>query len=203
MSRGAHRPGGNTYCKVAALCGRTRLCVAGERLKPQRSPTRKKMVTCFPGYRAPRKGKISSACQTRSTKCSGAVIFSLSPFFFLLCSRAGYYLTLLYHDTRPLLPSPPPPYAAAAARRRRRRTPPPSSPLPHPPPPPLPQHATDVTPESFADVVRVCCTPRRLRCRPFAYRATVNSLVLRQQRGGGDGSSAMEGGGGGAASMVG
>jgi hypothetical protein len=48
LSRGAHRPGGNTYRKVAALCGRTRLCVAGERLKPHRSPTRKKMVTCFP-----------------------------------------------------------------------------------------------------------------------------------------------------------
>ena len=48
LSRGAHRPGGNTYHKVAALCGRTGLCIAGERLKPQRSPTRKKMVTCFP-----------------------------------------------------------------------------------------------------------------------------------------------------------
>ena len=48
LSRGAHRPGSNTYRKVAALCGRTRLCVAGERLKPQRSLTRKKMVTCFP-----------------------------------------------------------------------------------------------------------------------------------------------------------
>ena len=108
--------------------------------------------------------------------------FQLITFFFALL--AGYYRTLLYRDTRPLLPSPPPPYAAAAARRRRRRTPPPSSPLPHPPPPPLPQHATAVTPESFADVVRVCCTPRRLRCRPFAYRATVHSLVLHQQRGG-------------------
>ncbi len=72
--------------------------------------------------------------------------------------------------TRGHLTSPPPPYAAAAARRRRT---PPSSPLPHPPRPPLPQHATAVTPESFADVVRVCCTPRRLYCRPFAYRATV------------------------------
>jgi len=62
---------------------------------------------------------------------------------------------------------------AATRRRRRHRCTPPSSPLPHPPPPPLPQHATAVTPESFADVVRVCCTPRRLHCRPFAYRAAV------------------------------
>ena len=28
LSRGAHCPGGNTYREVAALCGRTRLCVA-------------------------------------------------------------------------------------------------------------------------------------------------------------------------------
>jgi hypothetical protein len=102
-------------------------------------------------------------------------------FFFALL--AGYYCTLLYRDTRPLLASPPPPYAAAAARCRRT---PPSSPLPHPPPPPLPQHTTAVTPESFADIVRVCCTPPharpftrpsarrcRLRCRPFAYCAAV------------------------------
>ena len=58
LSRGAHRPGGNTYRKVAALCGRTRLCVAGERLKPQRSPTRKKMVTCFP--------PLQPACRLRA-----------------------------------------------------------------------------------------------------------------------------------------
>ena len=32
LSRGAHRPGGNTYREVTALCGRTRLCVAGESL---------------------------------------------------------------------------------------------------------------------------------------------------------------------------
>ncbi len=115
------------------------------------------------GYPAPRKGEICSARQTRSTKRSGAVIFSLSLFFFLLCSR---YRTLLYCDTRPLLASPPPPYAAAAARRRRtppphaaaarRRRTPPSS---HHPPPPLPQHTTAVTPESFADVP-VCPYPR-------------------------------------------
>ena len=76
-------------------------------------------------------------------------------------------------------------FLSSSSLRRRRRTPPPS-PLPHPPPPPLPQHATAVTPESFADVVRVCCTPPhahpfarpsarrcRLRCCPFAYRAAV------------------------------
>ena len=94
--------------------------------------------------------------------------FQLINFFFALL--AGYYHSLLYRDMRPLLASPPPPYSAAAARHRRT---PPSSPLPHPPPPPLPQHATAVTPESFAYVVRVCCTPRRLCCRPFAYRAAV------------------------------
>ena len=88
------------------------------------------------GYRAPRKGEICSARQTRSTKRSGAVIFSLSPFFFLLCSRAilvlycivtrGHYSLLL------LLLTPTPPHAAAARRRRCRRRTPPSS----PPPPP-------------------------------------------------------------------
>ena len=40
-------------------------------------------------------------------------------FFFALL--AGYYCTLLYRDTKPLLASPHPPYAAAAARRRRCR----------------------------------------------------------------------------------
>ena len=58
LSRRAHRPGGNTYREVTALCGRTCLCVAGERLKPQRSPTRKKMVTCFP--------PLQPACRLRA-----------------------------------------------------------------------------------------------------------------------------------------
>ena len=96
---------------------------------------------------------------------SGAVIFSLS-LFFLLCSRAiivlycivatrGNYLLLL------LLLAPPPPHAATA----RRRTPPSSQ---HPPPP-LPQHATAVTPESFADVP-VCPYPR-------SYSSTIEQRI--------------------------
>ena len=118
------------------------------------------------GYPAPRKGEICSARQTRSTKRSGAVIFSLSPFFFFAL-LAGYYCTLLYRDTRPLLASPPPPYAAAVAHHRCT---PPSSPLPHPPPPPLPQHATAVTPESFADVP-VC------PYHPRSYSSTIEQRI--------------------------
>ena len=86
--------------------------------------------------------------------------------FFFLCSRAiivlycivttrGHYLLLL------LLLAPPPPHAAAA----RRRTPPSS----HHPPPPLPQHATAVTPESFADVP-VCPYPR-------SYSSTIEQRI--------------------------
>ena len=82
---------------------------------------------------------------------------------FFFAPLAGYYRTLLYRDTRPLLASPPPPYAAAAARRRRT---PPSS---HHPPPPLPQHATAVTPESFADVP-VCPYPR-------SYSSTIEQRI--------------------------
>ncbi len=109
---------------------------------------------------------LSGAPEGRNRLCSpnaerGALRSSnFQPINFFFALLAGYYCTLLYRDTRPLLASPPPP--------------------------PLPQHATAVTPESFADVVRVCCTPphtrpfarssaRRchLRCRPFAYRAAV------------------------------
>ena len=114
------------------------------------------------GYPAPRKGEICSARQTRSTKCSGAVIFSLSPFIFF-CSARGLLSYFTDCDTRPLFASPPPPYTAAAARRRRT---PPSS---HHPPPPLPQHATAVTPESFADVP-VCPYPR-------SYSSTIEQRI--------------------------
>ena len=100
---------------------------------------------------------LSGACSPNAErKALRSSNFQLINFLFFAL-LAGYYRTLLYRDTRPLLASPPPPYAAAAAHHRRT---PPSSPLPHPPPPPLPQHATAVTPESFADI-------------PFAYRAAV------------------------------
>ena len=64
LSRGAHRPGGNTYREVTALCGRTRLCITSERLKAQRSPTRKKMVTSFP--------PLQPACRLRA-RCAADV----------------------------------------------------------------------------------------------------------------------------------
>ena len=67
------------------------------------------------GYRAPRKGEICSARQTRSTKRSGAVIFSLSTFFF--CSARGLLIIVLYCIvTTPF---------SSSSLRRRRRTPPP------------------------------------------------------------------------------
>ena len=86
-------------------------------------------------------------------------------FFFSLL--AGYYRTLLYRDDkRPLFASPPPPCAAAAARRRCT---PPLATIVASSPPPLPQHATAVTPESFADVP-VCPYPR-------SYSSTIEQRI--------------------------
>ena len=71
LSRGAHRPGGNTYREVAALCGRTRLCVAGERLKPQRSPTRKRWLPVFPHFNQ-RAASVPTAQWKRSGSAADA-----------------------------------------------------------------------------------------------------------------------------------
>ena len=64
---------------------------------------------------------LSGACSPNAErKALRSSNFQLINFLFFAL-LAGYYRTLLYRDTRPLLASPPPPYAAAAAAARRRR----------------------------------------------------------------------------------